>query len=256
MTHSSDEDLILHYYGEAGEGIAVAVHLEQCAACAAVYRDLAETLRMIPVADVPERGPQYGLEVWQRIRHQLPDSEGTWRPFWMGWNQSVFAGIAMTLLIAGFLVGRSWPRVDRGSSAGSVGSPTVANETQRRVLLTVVADHLDRSGRMLSDVMNAPEGADISMEQQWADDLLATSRLYRQDAADVGEQSVAAVLDDLERALIEIVHSPAQATSAELELMRHRIDAASLLFKVRVLSDELQQRRRTPASSTSRRVES
>src|SRR5256885_8035767 len=118
MTHSSDQDLILHYYGEADEGIAVAVHLEQCAACAAAYRDLAETLNMIPVAAVPERGPQYGLEVWQRIRCQLADSEGAWRPFWMGWNQSVFAGIAMTLLIAGFLVGRSWPRVDRGSSPG------------------------------------------------------------------------------------------------------------------------------------------
>jgi hypothetical protein len=257
VTHCSEEDLILHYYGEADEGVAISVHLEQCATCAVAYRDLAEALNMIPVADVPERGPQYGLEVWQRIRHQLPDPEATWHSVWMGWNQSVFAGIALTLLVAGFLVGRAWPRVDRGSSAGSVESPsTVASEAPRRVLLTVVADHLDRSGRMLSDVMNAPEGADLSRQQQWADDLLATSRLYRQDAIDVGERSVAAVLDDLERALIEIVHSPARATSADLEQMRRRIDAASLLFKVRVLSGELQQRGRPPAPSISQRVES
>ena len=84
----------------------------------------------------------------------------------------------------------------------------------------------------------------MSAAQGWADDLLATSRLYRQDAAEAGERSIAAVLDDLERALIEIVHSPAKATPADLELMRRRIDAASLLFKVRVMSDELQRRGR------------
>jgi hypothetical protein len=254
VTHCSDEDLILHYYAEPGEGLTVVDHLNECARCAAAYRDLAGALNTIPVADVPERGPQYGLEVWQRIRHQLPDPDGSWHTIWFGWNQSVFAGIALTLLVAGFLVGRAWPRTDRGSSPGSVeSSSTIAGEPQRRVLLTVVADHLDRSGRMLTDIMNAPEGADISMEQEWADDLLTTSRLYRQDAIDVGERSVAAVLDDVERALIEIVHSPARATSADLEQMRQRIDAASLLFKVRVLSDELQQRGRPPAASGPRR---
>ena len=91
--------------------------------------------------------------------------------------------------------------------------------------------------------MNAPRG-DISAEQRWADDLLDASRLYRQDAVDAGEQSVAAILDDLERSLIEIVNSPSKISAADLEQIRRRIDAASLLFKVRVMSDELRQARR------------
>jgi hypothetical protein len=115
-----------------------------------------------------------------------------------------------------------------------------------------VADHLDRSERVLTDIMNAPDRSDISAAQGWAEDLLTTSRLYRQDAVDAGEQSVAAVLDDLERSLLEIVHSPSQISAADLEQIRRRIDAAALLFKVRVMSDELRQRQDLPASSAPR----
>jgi hypothetical protein len=198
---------------------------------------------MIPVDAVPERGPQYGLEVWQQVRPLLPEPEVSWLGSGLAWNRLVPAVLATVLLVAGFMVGRSWPRVDPLSQPAGE-SALSASDAQRRVLLTAVADHLDRSGRMLTDFMNAPEGADISADQGWADDLLATSRLYRQDAADAGERSIAAVLDDLERALLEIVHSPAKATPADLELMRRRMDAASLLFKVRVMSDELQRRER------------
>src|SRR5207249_8635068 len=104
--------------------------------------------------------------------------------------------------------------------------------------------------RVLTEIMNAPKGnagRDISAEQRWADDLLAASRLYRQDAIATGEQSMANVLDELERSLIEIVHSPAQISDADLEQIRRRIDAAALLFKIRVLHDELREREIAPA---------
>ena len=92
--------------------------------------------------------------------------------------------------------------------------------------------------------MNTPADGDISAEQRWAEDLVSTSRLYRQEADDTGEHSVALVLDELERSLLEIVHTPSRATAAHLDEIRRRIDAASLLFKVRVLGNELKQRER------------
>ena len=99
------------------------------------------------------------------------------------------------------------------------------------------------SSRQLSNEhIPAPDGGDISAEQRWATDLISTSRLYRQDALDAGEQSVAGVLDELERNLLEVVHSPSRVTAADLNDVRQRIDAAALLFKVRVLGDELRQR--------------
>ena len=72
------------------------------------------------------------------------------------------------------------------------------------------------------------------------------------------KQSVASVLDELERNLIEIVHSPSRISAADLEQIRRRIDAAALLFKVRVMSDELREREeragplapREPSTST------
>jgi hypothetical protein len=100
---------------------------------------------------------------------------------------------------------------------------------------------------VLTEIMNAPAGRDITAEQRWADDLLTASRLYRQDAVATGEQSIANVLDELERSLVEIVHSPAKVTDGDLEQIRRRIDAAALIFKIRVLHDELREREIAPA---------
>jgi hypothetical protein len=250
VKHYTEEDLILHYYGERGHRTDIDVHLDQCERCATAYRALSGTLRLIATPEAPERGDQYGLEVWQRIRHRLPEQE---QPWWSGWFRTerlATAGAFAVLLVAAFVTGRWWSSTDTPSTAVAPARPPavaagpVNDDTHQRILLTSVADHFDRSERVLTDIMNAPAGEDISAEQRWAEDLVSTSRLYRQDAVDAGEHSVAAVLDELERSLLEIVHSPSRATAANLEEIRRRIDAASLLFKVRVLGDELRQRER------------
>jgi hypothetical protein len=287
-SHISEDDLTLYYYGEGRRRAEIERHLEACQACAQVYREIAGTLRMIVAPDVPERGDQYGLEVWQRIRHRLEGGEEGLSGF--GWFSrfsrfsrfqgfsgfSGFSGLvagaaAAVLLVAAFVAGRIWqstsaPVVSTAVNAPAAGlavgrpgsTPTVAGGTAgQRILLTSVADHLDRSERVLTDIMNSHEPADISTEQRWAEDLVTTSRLYRQDALDAGEQSVASVLDDLERNLLEIVHSPAKISAADLEQIRRRIDAAALLFKVRVMSDELRQREAAPQDrSTARKASS
>jgi hypothetical protein len=260
VTHYSEDDLTLYYYGDGRRRADVERHLEVCAPCAALYREIAATLAMIAAPEVPERGDQYGLEVWQRIRHTLPAQEAA--P-WQTLVASLFrvdrlgpAAAAALLLFAAFVAGRAWQRQTTASGTVQIaasGTPAgAASEVRQRILLTSVADHLDRSERVLTDIMNAPDRGDISTEQQWAEDLLDASRLYRQDAVDAGEQSVADVLDDLERSLLEIVHSPSTVSAADLEQIRRRIDAATLLFKVRVMSDELRKRDQAPGSATPR----
>jgi len=45
VSHLKDDDLVLHYYGEAGpEMVTTARHLEGCAECARAYEALARTL--------------------------------------------------------------------------------------------------------------------------------------------------------------------------------------------------------------------
>jgi len=280
--HFTDDDLTLYYYGEGRRRHDIERHLESCAGCAATYREITGTLAMIAAPEVPERGDQYGLEVWQRIRHKLPETEFSrfsgfsgFSRFWGFWAPALAA--AALLMIAAFVGGRAWQRSMTPVATTATNSANPANlehpanpenpanlehpaNSENRILLTSVADHLDRSDRVLTDIMNAPRG-DISTEQRWAIDLLDASRLYRQDAVAAGEDSVASVLDELERSLIEIVHSPSRISAADLEQIRRRIDAASLLFKVRVMSDELRQRegardRSTPRVSTPTRITS
>jgi hypothetical protein len=280
VKHYSEDELTLYYYGEGRRRADVERHLDGCADCAKVYREIAGTLAMIAAPEVPERGDQYGLEVWQRIRHRLPEQEHGFGRFgrfgrfggfggfggfdrFLGFSGFGLAAAAAVLVLAAFIAGRAWQRQEASSSIASHVNPSnpanssnLANpggaDARQRILITSVADHLDRSERVLTDIMNAPDRSDISAAQGWAEDLLTTSRLYRQDAVDAGEQSVATVLDDLERSLLEIVHSPSQISAADLEQIRRRIDAAALLFKVRVMSDELRQREEPPASSVPR----
>jgi hypothetical protein len=294
VKHYSEDELTLHYYGEAASRRRGRVerHLDECSACAKVYREIAGTLAMINAPEAPERGDQYGLEVWQRIRHRLPEQEHGFGGFgrfggfarfggfsrFLGFQGFGLAAAAAVLVVAAFIAGRAWQRQEASSIiATHTNSPNPSNpsnpsnppnplnpvnplnslnpgdaDVRQRILITSVVDHLDRSERVLTDIMNAPDRSDISAAQGWAADLLTTSRLYRQDAVDAGEQSVASVLDDLERSLLEIVHSPSQISAADLEQIRRRIDAAALLFKVRVMSDELRQREELPSSSAPR----
>ena len=76
--HYSEDDLTLYYYGEGRRPEAIERHLAGCPACASLYRDISSTLVMISPGEVPERGDQYGLEVWQRIRHKLPERPEPW----------------------------------------------------------------------------------------------------------------------------------------------------------------------------------
>jgi hypothetical protein len=255
VKHYSEEDLILHYYGEADRWSTAAghrkrrdeieQHVDQCPTCSDLYQSLVGTLRQLEAPEAPERGEQYGLEVWQRIRARLPEPEAPRWMQWLRWDRLAVAGTVAMLVVAAFLTGRLSNTTEPVPAPASV-APKVADAGastgRQRILLTSVAEHLDRSERILTDIMNAPDGGDISTEQRWAEDLVSASRLYRQEAVDAGEQSVASVLDEVERNLLEVVHSPSKVTAADLDDVRQRIDAAALLFKVRVLGDELRQR--------------
>jgi Txe/YoeB family toxin of Txe-Axe toxin-antitoxin module len=248
--HYSEDDLTLYYYGEARRPEAIDAHLAACERCAALYRDIAGTLAMVPVLDAPERDAQYGLEVWQRIRHRLPEqAPRSWLTAfdWLRTDRLALAGAAAVLLVAAFTAGRLLPgaRPPRAAPAAAADARP-GGDAGRRILLASIADHLDRSDRVLTDIMNTADPSDLTTERGWAEDLLAASRLYRQDAVDAGEQSIAAVLEELERNLLEVVHSPEKMSAADLDQIRRRIDAAALLFKVRILSEELRQREQAP----------
>jgi len=44
--------------------------------------------------------------------------------------------------------------------------------------------------------------------------------------------------------LLDVAHSPEEVTPAQLEAIRQKIETRGILFKVRVVSNELQQRQK------------
>ena len=245
MTHCSDEDLLLEYYGEPS---TAAAHRAACDECTARFRELKASLDVVTL-DEPERGDHYGLEVWQAIRHRLPARRAKWHElFDLRWAA---AAAALVLLAAGFTAGRLWPGGEQPVATTRPGVTAIVaaddGEAQRRVMLMAVSEHFDRSDRVLAEIMNGRGPRDLSAEQAWAGDLVAASRLYRQNVLALNEPSVAAVLEEVERALLDIVHQPSRATAADLEEIRRRIDSAALLFKVRVMTNELQQQLEQPS---------
>lgn len=249
MTHYSEANLILHYYAENGRRRGqVAPHLETCAECGAAYRALAAALEALPDSEPPERGDQYGLEVWQRIRHQLPKAAAPGWTAWLGWRSVGLAAAAASLVVAAFLAGRLSPRTPATPRPAATEARGDAADASTRIREAAISDHLERSERVLLDLMNA-RGPDVDVhdEQAWAENIISSNRLYRDAALRAGDTAVAGVLDELERSLLEIVHGPSKPTPDELQALRVRLDAAALLFKVRVLHDELRGRETAPA---------
>ena len=89
--------------------------------------------------------------------------------------------------------------------------------------------------------------------------MLDENRLYRQTALQEGDTGIANVLDELERVLLDVAHSPQTVTPSQIKSIRQRIDDDGLLFKVRVLTKQIQMRENTgkpgPAQSGAVRVE-
>ncbi len=89
---------------------------------------------------------------------------------------------------------------------------------------------------------DALETVDISYERQLAEDLVGQNRLYRQTAERVGDKATSLVLDELERMLLDISHSPEEVDWTEFDDLRRRIEKQGVLFKVKVLNTNVKQR--------------
>jgi hypothetical protein len=87
---------------------------------------------------------------------------------------------------------------------------------------------------------NRPEDLDLNTQRRYATELVATNRLYRQTAQRVGDAGTDALLDQLERVLLQLAHTPQGATPADIQQLRQEIESGGLLFKVRVAQVHVQ----------------
>jgi hypothetical protein len=246
--HLNDDELVLHYYGEmpAGDETRAATHLADCAECQANYTKLQRVMAFVDSAPAVDAAPGFERMAWARLEPALPAP----RRNWFAWFVYAPARLAFTagvviLIGAAFMAGRM-----TRSTAPAAGAPQSAEKVRERILLVDLGEHLDRSQMVLVELVSAPPGddsngnVDISLEQSRAEQLVSANRLYRQTAAATGDAGMAAVLDELERVLVDIAASPSTVSQEDLESVRRRIDSKELLFKVRVISGQVRDRQK------------
>lgn len=247
--HPGDDDLVLHYYGEADPATARAIeaHLAGCQSCRASFQRIDEVLALVASHADAEAPEGFGRVMWARVAPQVgaPGADG-WRRWFQAPRLALAGGVA-GLVLAAFVAGR-WTGPAPAVPAAATAVATVAPE---RVWLAAVGDHLDRSQMVLAEAMNADPGAPFSAaDRARAADLVAGSRLLRQSAASGAETPVAGVLEELERVLIEIANGGDDVAAADLEALRTRIESRGVLFRLRVVGAEVRARalRRAPVS--------
>jgi hypothetical protein len=211
VNHLNDEQLTDAYYGNEPE------HLKTCADCGARFEHLRELLDAFNEFPIPHREPSHGAEMWTRVLKKLPPDQP--KQSWLRWW--TLGPALAALLVMAFIAGRMTQPPGQG----------ISETARERVLLMSLSDHLERAQIVLANVANAePGNADLTAERDRAHELLGANRLLRQTAVRLGDASDAALLEELERALLDV------ANSTDLEHTQRQMEQDGLLFKVRVTS--------------------
>jgi anti-sigma factor RsiW len=152
MNHLSEEQIILHYYGDADAPGEIEQHLSACAECRAEFARVQSMLRQIEPLEVPEPAASFEEKTWLNIRDRLTQKRSFFRRLfqrrtlngipatprgraWAGGKWAI-AGLMAVLIVGAFLAGRFWPRP---------GQRPITQQATRvnpqRIVLVAVGDH-------------------------------------------------------------------------------------------------------------------
>jgi hypothetical protein len=253
--HPSEDDLILHFYGEGQPETESRIddHLRSCLVCRAAWHELRGTLELVDAARLPDAPVGFENVMWARVEQALMRPVAPPRSRW-SMPQLLPIGALAAVVVAAVTLGvlslrrpaAEPPSPTSVSTASSdTSAPAKPDRTRERVLLTALDGHLEQTELLLVELMNAPEAAagDLEFERTTADGLLTTGRLYRLTAEQAGYLRAAQMLEDLEPVLVDVARSPDKVDKKEFEAWRERIGGADLLFKVRALGNDIRERK-------------
>jgi len=264
--HISDEDLLLDYYGEITpeQRAVMRAHLESCAECRALDRELRAVLALVDSEPMPEAPPGFEREMWARLEpvvsgssrtsvvsgfsrtnevHLKADTtkpDTTWSFEFPRW---ALAASVAALAVGSFALGRIW---DTPTTSPQQVANSDARELSERMLRSEVEEHLERSQRVLVELANTDDSAPVLLasDRERAADLVAAGRLYRRSAEEMGDADTRDLIEDVERVLVEIANGPDVESSNDLSQVRARITDQDLIFRLRVMTAAMQARER------------
>ncbi len=241
----TDEDLTLLFYGEHDEP-ALAVMVAESEELSARYDALCAELKLVDAYQPPQRGDEYGAEVWQRISSQLGAEDtkptgrlGEWFASLVQPRFSLAGALSIALVaVLAFTLGRNGGQVTTNdpNTPPGVTPVTLADIDSSRLLGHSVSAHLEQVNLVLTQFVNTSETS--SKDTEYATDMLVANRLYRQAAVSQGNQKLATFLADLEPLLIELAYQAQSGSAATRERMQQEVKDG-LLFRVRVMNKQL-----------------
>jgi hypothetical protein len=153
------------------------------------------------------------------------------------------AASVAALAVGSFALGRVW---DTPTTTPKIAESIGTRELSERMLRSEVEEHLERSQRVLVELVNVDDSAPVLLasDRERAADLVAAGRLYRRSAEQMGDRDTRDLLEDVERVLVEIANGPDVESSNGLSEVRARITDQDLIFRLRVMTAAMQARER------------
>jgi hypothetical protein len=242
MRKITDDDLTLLYYGEHDDP-TLAARVAASEELSARFEALGEELARMEALAPPERGDDYGAEVWRRISPRLggeprPAGFSSWWASPRAPRFSLAGALTLAVVFAvAFFLGREGAQYDSPPAETGTAATMALGELDPGQLLTAsVSGHLEQLNVTFTQFANASEMSNGMAEH--ATDLLVANRLFRQAAQARGDRKMAGFLGDLEPLLIEMAHEAYKNSPATQDRMQQEV-RDTLLFRIRVLNQQL-----------------
>ncbi len=228
MPHPSEDDLVLHYYGEADH----AAHLDSCSACREQFRALQSSLNLVDTLEAPAPPANIETKVWNHIAA----TESIATPTGINWRWFLFPALATACLAIAFFAGRFTKAPD--------GVTAIAYLPQQAILRAQAAEHLERSKLVLLEIVHTDASAthEATLPRARAEELLSANRLLRRTAQSSGNARLAEMLDELERILIEIANAPDAPDAVLTNSLRARIRDQGVLFRLAITEKRITEK--------------
>src|SRR5262249_4592155 len=109
MKHLTQEQIVLHCYGDASDGEGINQHLQECSQCRAEFSKVKAMLAEIPPTVVPEPPAYLEQKLWLNLRDKLQaEKPSRWHGLFAR-SRWMLGGAVAALVVAAFLAGRFWP---------------------------------------------------------------------------------------------------------------------------------------------------
>jgi len=247
------ERMIEALYGEFGEEEKVSfdAHLCSCALCAAEFKAMAATLKLLDKRERPDPGPAFWDGYWDRLSKRLDKETGpapSRSPvrerlaaifdIFPKWAYQLAGGVA--LVVVGILIGRTVlsrpvPLVRQAQQPAVVTAPGV-HQAAEPVLRA--RNFIGRSKLIILALVNYDPGSqdayglDLPLQKQVSRELVNEASVIQSELKDPAEKRLRELISDLETILIQIANLDSANDLSAVEFVKQGAESRGIMLKI------------------------